>query len=81
MAHFYGSIQGQRGEATRLGNKNSGLQVTAASWDGAISVHLEYDEATGRNRFTVREQRWHGCGTERVLATGIIGDKTVGHQR
>lgn len=79
MAHFYGWIKGQRGEASRLGNKSSGLSVTAASWAGAIEVTLERDEENEVDRFIVRERKWHGSGNERVLATGIIGDKNVGH--
>jgi hypothetical protein len=30
MAHYYGTLQGQAGEATRLGNKRSGLTTVAA---------------------------------------------------
>lgn len=74
MAHFLGTVQGQRGEASRLGNKNSGLQTVAASWDGAIAVDLEYDERTGKNRYTVRERKWHNSGVDRVIAEGVIGE-------
>lgn len=74
MAHFYGTLQGSRGEASRLGTKASGLQVTAASWDGAIDVSLDYDERTGKNRYTVRERKWHGHGVDRVIAEGVVGE-------
>ena len=52
MAHFYGTTQGHRGEATRCGTKNSGLTATANGWDigGEISVsystHLQTDIVT-----------------------------------
>ncbi len=40
MAHFYGTIQGNRGQASRLGSKTSGLSLTAASYQGAVNTHL-----------------------------------------
>lgn len=40
MARFYGTIQGARGEATRLGHKNSGMRVTAQSYNGDVMVNL-----------------------------------------
>lgn len=40
MAHFYGTIRGQRGEASRLGGKASGLTTYAASWQGAVPGEL-----------------------------------------
>jgi hypothetical protein len=40
MAHFYGTLKGQAGEATRRGSKGSGLKVAAASWNGAVYVRL-----------------------------------------
>lgn len=38
MAQFRGTIAGQRGEASRLGSKNSGLVVTANGWDTGVRV-------------------------------------------
>lgn len=40
MARFYGTVQGGRGEATRLGHATSGLHVTAQSYSGDICVNL-----------------------------------------
>jgi hypothetical protein len=36
MARFYGSLQGRRGEATRLGDSKSGIEVEACSWAGKV---------------------------------------------
>ena len=44
MATFYGSICGNRGEATRGGSKNSGFKATAQSWDGSVITYLSYNE-------------------------------------
>lgn len=46
MAQFYGTVQGQRGEASRLGSKPSGLRVyrTRGSNYGGRSLIAEYRE-------------------------------------
>ncbi len=45
MAHFYGSVEGSRGEATRCGTKNSGITAHARGWDigGHISMGYQVD--------------------------------------
>lgn len=75
MAHFYGVIRGQRGEASRLGSVKSGLVVTAASWQGAVRVTLEYDEATGADIARVELIPWRGAGVAVPLSLydGPIG--------
>lgn len=40
MARFYGTIQGARGPASRLGHAASGLDVSACSWQGRVEVGL-----------------------------------------
>lgn len=47
MSHFYGRIQGSRGEATRCGTKSSGLTVSANGWNIGASITLSYDDETG----------------------------------
>lgn len=70
MAHFYGTLQGARGEASRLGHKSSGLQTVAASWNGAVRVSLEHRD--GKDYATVELRPWHGRGTSRVLYDGPV---------
>lgn len=73
MAHFYGTIRGQRGEASRLGGKASGLTVYAASWQGAVRVTLWYDSATDTDMADVKlTTHTNGAGTERVLYSGPV---------
>ena len=43
MAHFLGTLQGARGEASRLGGKESGLRTVAASWQGSVRVYLSVE--------------------------------------
>lgn len=44
MSTFYGSIQGNRGAATRGGSRNSGIRASAQSWNGSVITELTYDE-------------------------------------
>lgn len=73
MAQFRGTIQGFRGEASRLGSKDSGLHVTAASWEGAVRVDLFV--ANGVDIACVRLQPHHGQGTSRILYEGPVSGK------
>ena len=43
MAKYYGTIQGNRGKASRCGTKTSGLRVTANSWSIGAEVSVKYD--------------------------------------
>ena len=45
MAEFYGRLQGNRGEATRCGSKDSGIHTTAESWTSVIRTHQTSDGA------------------------------------
>lgn len=71
MSHFYGTLKGARGEATRCGSKNSGLRVVAASWKGAIEVLLYEDD--GVDKFVITEIPWRGAGVRRTIAMGALG--------
>ncbi len=55
MARFYGSMQGNRGEATRMGTPNSGLSAHIRGWDIGVRVELSVDEATGKDRVTLHQ--------------------------
>jgi hypothetical protein len=74
MAHFYGTLKGARGEATRCGSKKSGIATTAAAWGGAITTEV-YIDAQGRDCFRVTQRPWSGSGVYELLAEGVIGEK------
>jgi hypothetical protein len=78
MSHFYGTLQGGRGRATRCGTKKSGLDTRAASWGGCISVDLYHDEKTGEDCFTVYQTQHpsNGAGIRETIAEGVIGQPT-----
>ena len=60
MAHFRGAIQGNRGEASRLGTKSSGICANIDGWTTGVTVNIWYDEEAGVDR--VRVQRTGGSG-------------------
>ena len=44
MAHFYGKLQGNRGETTRLGSKSSGITSTINGWGIGVTTKIEFSE-------------------------------------
>jgi len=65
MAHFYASIKGARGEATRMGTPNSGIRGHIRGWDLGALVRCyvgidgnDYVEVTitGGSNNTVRSE-------------------------
>lgn len=73
MAHFRGIIQGQRGEASRLGSRRSGLTVNACSWQG--QVHVELSSRDGVDWAEVKLLPHHGTGIVKTLYDGPVGGK------
>lgn len=76
MSHFYGTLNGNRGEATRRGNKESGMLTFCASWNGAIRCHAyvkrnERGEETDYVRISMTT--WHGAGEVVLIYDGPIG--------
>lgn len=77
MAHFYGTLQGHRGQASRLGTTKSGLTVRAASWQGAVRVDLDYDFRSDTDIVEVFLTPWHGAGIRKLLYRGPVGGPTA----
>jgi len=74
MSHFYGTLKGTRGGATRCGTKSSGLKVIAASWFGAIRVQVWYDEATDTDRYRIEQIPWKGAGAAKHIKEGLFDE-------
>ena len=53
MAQFRATIQGQRGDASRLGSKSSGITTRTNGWNVGVEVRGYYDEKTGEDVFSV----------------------------
>ena len=75
MSHFYGTVQGNRGEASRAGSKRSGMTTYCASWNGAVRCYA-YTNEEGIDCVIVMLMPWHGQGVypNKVLYRGPIGE-------
>lgn len=40
MSKLYGTLQGNRGEVTKCGSAQSGLRVSAQSWNGSLITYM-----------------------------------------
>lgn len=74
MSHFYGTLQGARGQRTACGSKGSGITVYAAGWKGAVCVRV-YQDDKGRDCFIVEQTQWRGHGDYAVIAEGVLGKR------
>lgn len=68
MAKLYGSVQGSRGQAHRLGA--SSLRTVAASWEGSVKVWLF--ERGSETHCAIELDTWHGAGTSILIYKGPI---------
>ena len=62
MARFYASIQGNRGEATRMGTPSSGITGHIRGWSTGVRVEVDVDPETGRDRVKVLRTRGSNGG-------------------
>lgn len=76
MAQFRGTVSGQRGEASRLGSKNSGLVVTANGWNAGVTVDVSHID--GEDVFIVyRTGGSGGSGGKEIIARFTDAKETV----
>jgi hypothetical protein len=61
MSHFYGSIEGNGGEATRCGTKTSGIVAKVRSWSGNCFAWLVHNEFTNLDELAIDIQPEHGA--------------------
>jgi hypothetical protein len=41
MARYFGTVQGGRGEASRLGHASSGIRAEVCSWSGKVHTSIQ----------------------------------------
>jgi hypothetical protein len=69
-------MQGQRGEASRLGSKKSGLTARLSGWQGAVQVNV-FSGADGRDCATIsidRGNAYNAAGPWVLLYSGPIDE-------
>jgi len=76
VSRFYGTLQGNRGEATRCGSTGSGICTYAAGWQGAVRTFVGAEGDV--DWATVSLTDWHGCGSNIQLYSGPVGGPGYG---
>lgn len=71
MAAFYGTIQGNRGMATRCGSPASGMSSSCQSWEGSIIVDANENEE-GKVLFDIKTSEGSSCYGNTVLSNVTI---------
>lgn len=80
MSEFYGTLQGNRGPATRQGSKDSGIHAAAQSWEGSVSVRLFRHWEAGDIWCTIRAvDGSHSYPAGRTIYNGPIADLLAGN--
>lgn len=70
MAQFYAEIQGNRGSATRMGGKESGIWGHIRGWGVGARIRCFYDEKTDTDIVKVYATKGSGGnGQETLIAT------------
>jgi hypothetical protein len=70
MAQFRATIEGQRGQASRLGSKTSGMVAKVNGWDSGVMVYAEHVD--GKDRFEVMATKGSNSGERKLL--GYVDD-------
>lgn len=71
MSHFYGNIQGAKGETTRCGSKNSGMTAHIRGWD--VGVYVSIGHINGKDLISVFKTGGSNS-SERTLLYAITED-------
>lgn len=75
MAQFRATIQGNRGEASRLGTKSSGIEARINGWDSGVRVDAAHSIGTdNRDHFHI----YATGGSNHAKADGYIGEVVDG---
>ena len=75
MAHFRGTVQGNRSEASRLGHKSTGISTSCNGWASGVTVSAHYHEAREEDYFAVYATNGSGYGNSQ----GLVGRVAEGY--
>lgn len=80
MARFYAEIQGNKGSASRLGSKSSGMDAYVNGWD--IGVHIRAYVKTDERDAIFITPNGGSNGRDHVPASvGVYHDRLIVHTR
>lgn len=66
MSQFYASIQGNRGEATRMGTKNSGIYGHIRGWNIGVIINIDHVDGKDNVRVFKTAGSNGGCNEELI---------------
>jgi hypothetical protein len=78
MAQYYADIQGNRGEATRMGTKNSGLSGHIRGWDVGARVTMRWNELKEEDEVSIELTGGSNGGRSVNLGTFTHRDVIIG---
>ena len=70
MAHFYGTLKGNRGMTSRLGTKASGMEANIKGWSVGVRVYISHER--GKDVIRVYSTGKQGTYTDMKLIAKII---------
>ena len=74
MAQYRATIDGRKGEVSRLGNKKSGLVAWVNGWRSGVSVVARFNEAKQEDEFVVYATGG-SSGSHEAQFIGTVTDK------
>tara|TARA_R110002167_G_scaffold43642_1_gene131738 strand:- start:4046 stop:4300 length:255 start_codon:yes stop_codon:yes gene_type:complete len=75
MAHFRGTVNSGKKDASRLGHKSTGLTTTCNTWELGIKVDVRF--VNGQNIFKVYKTGGsNGASNPELLTTVILDEET-----
>ena len=74
MSHYYATVEGTRGPATRQGTKNSGIRAAAQTFDGSIIVRIDYDARNDEDVVTIGTGPGSTTAMDRELWSGPLAE-------
>ena len=77
MAQFRAVICSKGGQTSRLGNKKGGISVFCNGWNIGITVHLRYDQKTGKDYAEVYKTGGSNGDADQIDKIAEITEDTI----
>jgi len=81
MAQFYAEIEGNRGPASRMGSKGSGIWSHTRGWHVGCKVRCHYDEETDSDVVQVYRTSGSSGGASDVLIATLYQDGRIAFEK
>lgn len=75
MAQFRGTLEGNRGSASRLGTKNSGLIGTVNGWHVGLTLNARHDPDADTDRVSAELQGGSSGNNGKLPEIFIVADE------